>query len=157
MTHVDLQRERQSATISSDGGVSAEWWAGGRASLHERKALDKFFEDDAELRVPQHTSPMSQKELYEHTLAKACTFLSKLRDWHAATAHNKSDSQQGAIATLYDFRMLLAGPLGTALFQQNIPLRLHFSLFLPAFLGQRTEEQQPEWFDRAWHKVKSSS
>lgn len=148
--NIDLQRERQCATISSED--FAEWWAGGRAALQERRALDKLFEEDAALTDPQHTSLMSHKELYEYTLAKACKFLSKLRDWHAANAHTKSggDSQQSAIATLYDFRMLLAGPLGTALFQQNFPLRLHFSMFLPALLGQCTEEQQREWFDRAW-------
>lgn len=148
MMNVDLQRERQCATITSED--FAEWWAGGRAALHARRALAKLFIEDADLTDPQHTSLMSHKELYEYTIAKACKFLSKLRAWHAANAHSKANAEQSAIATLYDFRMLLAGPLGTALFQQNLPLRLHFSMFLPALLGQSTEAQQREWFDRAW-------
>uniref|UniRef100_A0A0K8UT49 Acyl-coenzyme A oxidase n=1 Tax=Bactrocera latifrons TaxID=174628 RepID=A0A0K8UT49_BACLA len=148
MTNADLQRERAGATISSED--FAEWWAGGGVALRERRALDKLFIEDADLTDPQHTSLMSHKELYEYTIAKACKFLSKLRHWHAANADSKVDAQQSAIATLYDFRMLLAGPLGTALFQQNFPLSLHFSMFLPTLLGQSTEEQQREWFERAW-------
>ncbi|XP_012160092.1 probable peroxisomal acyl-coenzyme A oxidase 1 [Ceratitis capitata] len=148
MTNIDLQRERQAALISSED--FAEWWAGGRDALQERRALDKLFTEDDDFTDPQHTSLMSHKELYEYTLAKACKFISKLRDWHAAKAYNKAETQQSAIASLYDFRMLLAGQLGTALFQQSFPLRLHFSMFLPTLLGQGTEEQQREWFERAW-------
>ncbi|XP_053957915.1 probable peroxisomal acyl-coenzyme A oxidase 1 [Anastrepha ludens] len=149
MANVDLQRERQSATISCED--FAEWWAGGRDALRERRALEKFFLEDAEFVDPQHTSLLSHKELYEYTIAKACKFLTKLRAWLAKKARsNGTAQQQSAIASLHDFRMLLSGPLGTALFQQSFPLRLHFAMFLPALLGQSTEEQQREWLDRAW-------
>ncbi|XP_030379070.1 probable peroxisomal acyl-coenzyme A oxidase 1 [Scaptodrosophila lebanonensis] len=150
--HADLQRERAAATISSEH--FAEWWAGGRERLEERRALERYFFDDPEFNDPKHISFMSYKELYEHSVAKGTRFLAKLREWQRLRA--PVDGTGGLtggldIKTLHDFRLLISGPLGTALFQQSFPLRLHFAMFLPTLLNQGDEEQKKQWLERAWH------
>ncbi|EDW00371.1 probable peroxisomal acyl-coenzyme A oxidase 1 [Drosophila grimshawi] len=153
---IDLRREREAATIASED--FAVWWAGGRAELEERRALDRFFFDDPEFDDAVHPSCMSYKERYEHALAKGTKFLAKLRQWQRTRLNQEKEHQhQGPedeetmdIKALHNYRQLLSGPLGTALFQQSFPLRLHFSMFLSTLLNQGNEEQQRLWLGRAW-------
>ncbi|XP_037958448.1 probable peroxisomal acyl-coenzyme A oxidase 1 [Teleopsis dalmanni] len=150
--NVDLQRARQNTAV--DSGLFAEWWAGGRDALQKRRDLEKLFFDDPAFNDEKHISYMSHKELYEHSVAKATKFLTKLRAWHKEQERVERAAgkpAKGAIQSMYDFRMILSGSLGTSLFQQSFPLRLHFSMFLPTLLGQGTEEQQRTWLNKAWN------
>ncbi|KAM8720799.1 hypothetical protein ACLKA7_006788 [Drosophila subpalustris] len=142
----DLQRERESATFSSED--FAIWWAGGKAALEERRELERYFIDDPEFEDAVHPTFLSYKERYEHALAKGIKFLVKLRQWQH-TRHGDADNVN--LKFLYELRMLMSGSLGTALFQQSFPLRLHFSMFLSTLLNQATEEQQKRWLKRAWN------
>lgn len=147
--NIELQRERAAATISSED--FAIWWAGGREALAERRALEQFFFNDPEFEDAVHPSFMSYKEHYEHVLAKSSRFLAKLRQWQRQRSNSVKESKDSVdLKTLHDFRMLLSGPMGTALFQQSFPLRLHFSMFLPTLLNQCNEEQQKRWLVRGW-------
>lgn len=151
--NIELQRERAAASISSED--FAVWWAGGRAALEERRALEHHFFTDPEFEDAVHPSFMSYKEHYEHVLGKSSRFLAKLRQWQrqrnaAERPMDESESDGVDLKTLHDFRLLLSGPMGTAMFQQSFPLRLHFSMFLPTLLNQCNEEQQKRWLERAW-------
>nr|AUD57807.1 male fertility factor kl2 [Drosophila takahashii] len=143
--NADLQRERAAATLDSED--FARWWAGGAAQLEERRALDRRFYEDPELVEPVHPSCLSYKERYEQTVARSTRFLAKLREWQ----REKQPQLQLSVNMLRDFRLLLSGSLGTGLFQQSFPLRVHFSMFMTTLLGQGTEEQQAQWLSRAWH------
>ncbi|EDW30798.1 GL13310 [Drosophila persimilis] len=143
--NVDLQRERSGASIDSED--FARWWAGGSDKLEERRALERFVFKDAELEEAVHPSCLSYKERYEQTIARSTKFLVKLRQWHSTNQPQFSLS----VDSLREFRVLLSGQLGTALFQQSFPLRLHFSMFLTTLLSQGTEEQLHKWLTRAWH------
>lgn len=151
---IELQRERAAATISSED--FAVWWAGGRVALEERRALEEHFFNDPEFDDAVHPSFMSYKEHYEYVLGKSSRFLAKLRQWQYERNSKdrrplkESDSDSVDLKTLHDFRLLLSGPMGTAMFQQSFPLRLHFSMFLPTLLNQCNEEQQKLWLGRAW-------
>ncbi|XP_034490529.1 probable peroxisomal acyl-coenzyme A oxidase 1 isoform X2 [Drosophila innubila] len=150
----DLQRERELATFSSED--FAVWWAGSRAALEERRALERHFFEDAEFEDAVHPSFMSYKEGYEHALAKGTKFLVKLRQWQTTRSAQRDKDMKVEtkdsmdLKLLYDLRMLMSGSLGTALFQQSFPLRLHFSMFLSTLLNQGTPEQQERWLKRAW-------
>lgn len=141
----DLQRERAAAGLESED--FARWWAGGDAHLLERRSLEEHFYSDPRLQDAVHPSCLSYKERYEQTVAKATLFLAKLRAWQKA----KHPQMSLDVNTLKDFRVLLSGSLGTGIFQQSFPLRLHFSMFMTTLLGQGTEEQQAQWLSRAWH------
>ncbi|KAH8313968.1 hypothetical protein KR067_006145, partial [Drosophila pandora] len=141
----DLQRERAAAGLESED--FARWWAGGDAQLVERRSLEEHFYSDPRLQDAVHPSCLSYKERYEQTVAKATHFLAKLRAWQKA----KHPQMSLDVNTLKDFRVLLSGSLGTGIFQQSFPLRLHFSMFMTTLLGQGTEEQQAQWLSRAWH------
>lgn len=39
--------------------------------------------------------------------------------------------------------------LPTAVFKDNTPFSLHFVMFIPAIMGQATEEQKEYWLKRA--------
>lgn len=54
-------------------------------------------------------------------------------------------------STLYNFRALLGGMLGSGLLREGNPLGVHFVMFLPTIMGQGTSEQQAEWMGRAWN------
>ncbi|XP_030566757.1 probable peroxisomal acyl-coenzyme A oxidase 1 [Drosophila novamexicana] len=155
---IELRREREGATIASED--FAVWWAGGRHELEERRALENYFFNDPEFDDAVHPSCMSYKQRYEHALTKGTKFLAKLREWQRSQrAQQPKDKEEQElegtedsinIKLLYDYRMLLSGPVGTALFQQSFPLRLHFSMFLPTLLSQGNAEQQRRWVGRAW-------
>ncbi|KAH8276476.1 hypothetical protein KR044_010882 [Drosophila immigrans] len=145
----DLQRERDAASIRSED--FAVWWAGGRAALEKQRSLERYFLDDPQLEDEVHPSFMSYKERYEHALAKGTKFVQKLRQWQRATQRDaEDDGQLPDVQLLYDLRMLMSGSLGTALFPQSFPLRLHYSMFLSTLLNQGTVEQQQQWLSRAW-------
>ncbi|ALC48857.1 CG5009 [Drosophila busckii] len=141
----DLQRERESAGISSED--FAVWWAGGRDKLQQRRAVERYFFDDPEFDDAVPPSCMSYKERYEHSIAKGTKFVARLRQWQRENGYNE---QSVNLKAVHDFRLMLSGPLGTALFQQSFPLRLHFGMFLPSILNLGTEEQQRTWLERAW-------
>ncbi|KAH8235951.1 hypothetical protein KR032_011186, partial [Drosophila birchii] len=141
----DLQRERAAASLDSED--FALWWAGGASELAERRALERRFYEDPELEEAVHPSCLSYKERYEQTVARSTRFLAKLRQWQ----REKQPQLDLSVNALRDFRLLLSGPLGTGLFQQSFPLRLHFSMFMTTLLSQGTEEQQAQWLNRAWH------
>lgn len=45
---------------------------------------------------------------------------------------------------------MIGGQLGSALLKDGNPLSLHFVMFLPALIGQASQEQQERWLPRAW-------
>ena len=47
-------------------------------------------------------------------------------------------------------RMLMGSGLGLALTKDGNPLSLHYVMFLPALVGQATQEQLSYWMSRAW-------
>ncbi|KAH8384986.1 hypothetical protein KR093_004302, partial [Drosophila rubida] len=147
----DLQHERDTATIRSED--FAIWWAGGRVALEQQRSLERHFLEDPEFEDAVHPSFLSYKERYEHALAKGSKFVVKLREWQR---RNQSEDQAVGgdelpdIQVLHNLRMLMSGSLGTALFQQSFPLRLHYSMFLSTLLNQGTPEQQRQWLTRAW-------
>ncbi|KAH8408982.1 hypothetical protein KR009_004805, partial [Drosophila setifemur] len=141
----DLERERAGASLVSE--EFARWWAGGGVQLEERRALERHFYEDPAFEEAVHPSCLSYKERYEQTVANATRFLAKLRNWQ----QEKQPQLSLSVSSLRDFRMLLSGSLGTGLFQQSFPLRVHFSMFMTTLLGQGTEEQQAQWLSRAWH------
>ncbi|KAI8034814.1 probable peroxisomal acyl-coenzyme A oxidase 1 [Drosophila gunungcola] len=143
--NADLQKERAAATLDSED--FARWWAGGAFHLEERRALERRFYDDPDFAEAVHPSCLSYKERYEQTVARSTRFLAKLRQWQ----REKQPQLQLDVSTLRDFRLLLSGSLGTGLFQQSFPLRVHFSMFMTTLLGQGTEEQQAQWLNRSWH------
>ncbi|SPP77779.1 probable peroxisomal acyl-coenzyme A oxidase 1 [Drosophila guanche] len=143
--NVDLARERQGASIDSED--FARWWAGGSDKLEERRSLERYVFEDAELEEAVHPSCLSYKERYEQTIVRSTKFLAKLRQWHSS----KHPQFSVSVDSLREFRVLLSGQLGTALFQQSFPLRLHLSMFLTTLLGQGTDEQLHKWLSRAWH------
>ena len=144
----DLLRERQNATLNSED--FAIWWSGGKDELLQRRALEKLFFDDKQFDDQQNIIHLSHKKLYEHVIAKSVKVILKLREWYG-----EQQKQLGVTETtindMYIFRSLLSGPLGTGLFQQNFPLRLNFSMFLTALLGQANEEQRREWLEKSWN------
>eukprot|EP00099_Drosophila_melanogaster_P016607 NP_572371.1 uncharacterized protein Dmel_CG4586 [Drosophila melanogaster] len=143
--NADLQRERAAATLDSED--FARWWAGGSGQLEERRALERRFYEDPDFAEPVHPSCLSYKERYEQTVARSTRFLAKLRQWQ----REKQPQLQLSVNMLRDFRLLLSGSLGTGLFQQSFPLRVHFSMFMTTLLSQGTEEQQAQWLNRSWH------
>ncbi|XP_062137756.1 probable peroxisomal acyl-coenzyme A oxidase 1 [Drosophila sulfurigaster albostrigata] len=148
----DLQRERNAASIRSED--FAVWWAGGREALEQQRSLERFFLDDPQFEDAEHPSFMSYKERYEHAVAKGSKFVLKLRQWRQRTGQTTTaedgEKELPDMQVLHDLRMLMSGSLGTALFQQSFPLRLHYSMFLSTLLNQGTAEQQQEWLSRAW-------
>ncbi|XP_065365650.1 probable peroxisomal acyl-coenzyme A oxidase 1 [Calliphora vicina] len=144
----DLVKERQNATINSED--FAVWWMGGKDELCKRRALEKLFFDDPQFDDSHNIMNFSHKELYEHTTEKSTKVIRKLREWYREE-QQKQGAKSTSIDDMYLFRSLLSGPLGTGLFQQNFPLRLHFSMFLTALLGQSNEEQRSEWLEKAWN------
>ncbi|EDW82632.2 uncharacterized protein Dwil_GK25030 [Drosophila willistoni] len=146
MMNVDLQQERASATIDSED--FAQWWAGGKTNLEQRRSLESQFFNDPQFDDVIPASCLSYKERYEHSVARGTQFLHKLRQWFS---EKQGKNNVCDLNTLQEFRFLLSGPLGTGLFQQSFPLRLHFSMFVSTLLNQGTEEQQRKWLSRAWH------
>ncbi|XP_068158612.1 acyl-coenzyme A oxidase 1 [Drosophila tropicalis] len=146
MMNVDLQQERASATIDSED--FAQWWAGGKTNLEQRRTLESQFFNDPQFDDVIPPSCLSYKERYEHSVARGTRFLHKLRQWFG---EKQGKNNVCDLNTLQEFRFLLSGPLGTGLFQQSFPLRLHFSMFVSTLLNQGTEEQQRKWLSRAWH------
>lgn len=142
----DLERERQHATINSE--EFAIWWSGGINELHQRRALEKLFFEDTQLIDDRNVDNMSHKELYEYTIGKAVRFVHKLREWCSQQRGGAGPSS--TIEEIYEMRSLMAGPMGSGLFPQNFPLRLHFSMFLPTLLSQSNEEQRERWLEKAW-------
>ncbi|KAH8304624.1 hypothetical protein KR018_003721, partial [Drosophila ironensis] len=141
----DLLRERKAAALDSE--EFARWWAGGQGKLEERRALEQHFYSDPAFDEAVHPSCLSYKELYERTVARSTLFLAKLRAWQ----QQRQPQNALDVNRLREFRQFLSGPLGTGLFQQSFPLRLHFSMFMTTLLGQGTAEQQAQWLTRAWH------
>ncbi|XP_023304195.2 probable peroxisomal acyl-coenzyme A oxidase 1 [Lucilia cuprina] len=144
----DLLKERQNATIKSED--FAVWWSCGKDELYKRRALEKLFFDDPQFDDPKDIMNYTHKQLYEYTTAKSTKVIQKLREWYGEE-QKKQGVRTTSIEDMYLFRSLLSGPLGTGLFQQNFPLRLHFSMFLTALLGQSNEEQCREWLEKAWN------
>lgn len=144
----DLLKERQNATINSED--FAIWWMGGKDELCNRRALEKLFFDDPQFDDPKNLMNFSHKELYEYTMTKSIKVMKKLREWYSEEKR-KQGVNSITLEDMYLFRSLLSGPLGTGLFQQNFPLRLHFSMFLPTLLGQSNDEQLREWLEKSWN------
>lgn len=140
---LDLLKEREFATIKTED--FAEWWAGGREALHQRRELEKYFYDDEELKDTESPSHMSHKELYEYSLIKATKFMRKLKAYMQENGKGAGDD----IKSMYDFRLMLVGPLGYGILPQGMPFRLHFSMFLPSILRLATDEQKNKWLDKA--------
>lgn len=143
---IDLERERKHATINSE--EFAIWWSGGINELHQRRAMEKLFFEDPQLMDDRNVDNLSHKELYEYTIAKAVRFVQKLREWCRQQRGGAGPSS--TIEEIYEMRSLMAGPMGSGLFPQNFPLRLHFSMFLPTLLSQSNEEQRERWLEKAW-------
>lgn len=53
--------------------------------------------------------------------------------------------------SIYIYRALLGGMLGSGVLREGNPLGVHFVMFLPTILGQGTSDQQVEWMGRAWN------
>ncbi|KAM7360015.1 acyl-coenzyme A oxidase 1 isoform 1-T2 [Cochliomyia hominivorax] len=147
----DLVKERQNATVNSE--EFAIWWMGGKDELCKRRDLELLFFDDPQFEDPKEFINFSYKEFLEYTLQKSSKVIKRLREWYQAEQQKKQQGVKSKISLddMYLFRSLLSGPLGTGLFQQNFPLRLHYSMFLTALLGHSNEQQLKEWLEKSWN------
>lgn len=50
-----------------------------------------------------------------------------------------------------NYRALLGGTLGTAIFKEANPITVHFVMFLPGLMALGNGDQQAEWISRAWN------
>lgn len=55
------------------------------------------------------------------------------------------------ITSLFDYRAVLGGLLGSAVLKDGMPFALHYVMFLPTLMGQGNIEQQAYWIGRAWN------
>ncbi|XP_017078964.1 probable peroxisomal acyl-coenzyme A oxidase 1 [Drosophila eugracilis] len=133
----DLQKERNTATFNAR--EFSVLWAGGEERFKEKKALEKMFLEDPALQDDLPVSYLSHKELYEHSLKKACIIGDKIRKLRA-------DGEDGVDT----YNALLGGSLGAAILKEGNPLTLHYVMFVPTIMGQGTMDQQVEWLSKAW-------
>uniref|UniRef100_A0A1A9VP18 Acyl-coenzyme A oxidase n=1 Tax=Glossina austeni TaxID=7395 RepID=A0A1A9VP18_GLOAU len=133
----DLQQERNGATFNPY--ELTIWWDGGTEKYEKRKALEKLFLEDPELKDDLPLSYMSHKQIYENSVRKAVLIAKKLRDLR--------DIGELSVDT---YTALLGGTLGCALLKEGNPLSVHFVMFVPTILGQGTIKQQIEWLSKAW-------
>ncbi|XP_001361780.1 probable peroxisomal acyl-coenzyme A oxidase 1 [Drosophila pseudoobscura] len=133
----DLLKERHTATF--DPHEFAVFWAGGEERYKEKKSLEKMFLEDPALKDDLPISYLSHKELYEHSLRKACIIGEKIRKLRA-------EGEDGVDT----YNALLGGSLGAAILKEGNPLTLHYVMFVPTIMGQGTMDQQVEWLSKAW-------
>ncbi|XP_016976162.1 probable peroxisomal acyl-coenzyme A oxidase 1 [Drosophila rhopaloa] len=133
----DLQKERNTATFNPR--EFSVLWAGGEEQYKEKKTLEKLFLEDPALQDDLPISYLSHKELYEHSLRKACIIGEKIRKLRA-------DGEDGVDT----YNALLGGSLGAAILKEGNPLALHYVMFVPTIMGQGTMDQQVEWLSKAW-------
>ncbi|ENN81096.1 probable peroxisomal acyl-coenzyme A oxidase 1 [Dendroctonus ponderosae] len=134
----DLAKERRKCTFSSL--ELTHLLDGGPRKTADRKAREKFFLEDPELRDRVPSEYLSHKEKYEEAIRKACLIFKKVQQL-----------QEEGKGGMDNFREILGGQLGSAILGDGNPLTLHFVMFIPTIIGQGTFEQQGEWIQKAWN------
>ncbi|CAB3239676.1 unnamed protein product [Arctia plantaginis] len=111
---------------------------GGRKATEDRRKLEarvlktKGLQDD----IPEEY--LSHKEKYENAIRKAVTYYRVIKE---TADPNQSDEERA----MSSYRSLLP----SAVFKDMSPFRLHYSMFMPAIIGQADEEQKKYWLKRA--------
>ncbi|XP_050313924.1 probable peroxisomal acyl-coenzyme A oxidase 1 [Anthonomus grandis grandis] len=112
---------------------------GGSKKTEERRAREKFFLEDPELKSKIPLEYLSHKEKYEEAVRKACLVFKKVQQL-------QNEGKGG----MDNFREILGGQIGSAILGDGNPLTLHYVMFIPTIMGQGTFEQQAEWIQKAW-------
>lgn len=129
----DLAKERQNLTFNPEEITNI--LDGSANKTEERRALEREFLLDPELKSKVPNEYLSHKEKYEEAVRKACVMVKKLE-------------KMGGGFESYN---AVLGALGGAAINDGNPLALHYVMFMPTLMGQGTLEQQALWLGRAWN------
>lgn len=136
--NADLQKERAKCTFNPK--ELTHFLDGSEMKTNERKAREKHFLEDPELKSPVPLEYLSHKEKYEENVRKACVIFRKMQAL-----------QNEGKAGVENYREILGGQLGSAILPDGNPLTLHYVMFIPTLLGQGSTEQQGDWLNKAWN------
>ncbi|CAG4986312.1 unnamed protein product [Parnassius apollo] len=132
----DLQKERSKYNFDVEELTNFLDW-GPQYTLRRRNLEQKVLNvkgllDD----IPEEY--LSHKEKYENAVRKAVLYYRILQKENHS---NISDEEK----TRANFRNMIS----SAVFRDNSPFSLHYSMFIPTIKGQATEEQKAYWLKRA--------
>lgn len=133
----DLLDERRKCTFNQEEFTL--WWIGGKEKLDDKRAREHLFMNSPEFHDEVPSYFLSHKEIYEESIRKATVIFTKVK---------KSLLEQGK----YDAKnyvLYLDSLLGVGIMRDESPLRIHFSMFIPAIMGHASPEQQDKWLKRA--------
>eukprot|EP00730_Choanoeca_flexa_P009175 TRINITY_DN12600_c1_g2_i29.p1 TRINITY_DN12600_c1_g2~~TRINITY_DN12600_c1_g2_i29.p1 ORF type:complete len:668 (+),score=194.81 TRINITY_DN12600_c1_g2_i29:1242-3245(+) len=122
---IDIRHERSKAAV--DPEAMTEYLYGGKTNLARVRKVKKLIEDDPVFRVDDYYFA-SRQERYERALEKTIRLVELVRD--------NGVSKDDAILMRLCIR-------------EQLPLGLHWVMFIPAIKGQGTEEQQAKWLPLA--------
>ncbi|XP_055606296.1 probable peroxisomal acyl-coenzyme A oxidase 1 [Uranotaenia lowii] len=135
--NADLQNERNKCSFNKEEFTL--WWVGGEDQLRQKRSREKFFISQPEFQdeVPLHFA--SHKEVYEQSLRKATVIFTKVKKLL------QDEGKYDAKNYVYHLDTLL----GDGFIKEGNPLRVHFSMFVPAIQGHGSPEQQSQWLKPA--------
>eukprot|EP00055_Hartaetosiga_balthica_P003673 m.8589 g.8589 ORF g.8589 m.8589 type:complete len:659 (-) comp3192_c0_seq1:317-2293(-) len=120
-----LVRERQGASVDCE--EVAALLAGGKDKLAEQRRVREIFEADEVFRSDDYYF-CSRTEKYERALEKMVRFVAMVRE-------NNWTLDEAMFAR--------------SLILEQVPLNLHWAMFIPCIKGQGTKEQQEKWLPLA--------
>ncbi|XP_052748854.1 probable peroxisomal acyl-coenzyme A oxidase 1 [Galleria mellonella] len=111
---------------------------GGRENTARRRRIEDKVLSVEELKDVVPEEYLSHKEKYENAIRKAILFYKVQK--------NLEDPKQPENERI---RINYRNMINSAIFKDNSPLALHFVMFIPAIIGQASDEQRDYWLKRA--------